>query len=583
MSDTQPLETLENGTWSSLGCCQEAFRAAMERCNEVHAVQRIWGRDGSLWKSDQTRIAEIEDRLGWLDLPSVMQLDIGRLKALAMECRAKGFQRVVLLGMGGSSMAPEVMFSVLPREGGYPSLAILDTTDPAQIARVAAEGDLARTLFIVASKSGSTAETLSLYTHFRQAVEAAAGANWPRHFLAITDPGSALAKLGAEAQFRNVYLNPPDIGGRYSALSLFGLVPAALVGVDLDDLLARATRMAKACKRANLLAANPGMALGIAMGAAAGMAPPARRDMLTLITSPRLSAFGAWTEQLIAESTGKEGVGILPIEGEPLSLASLEGADRFYVYLRLDGDDNAATDQRVAALAEAGHPVVALGMGDAGDLGAEFYRWEYATAVAGFLLGINPFDQPNVESAKVQARSALSQYEKTQALQEEPFALTEGILSLASTEDDLPTDSAAAYVKTFLGAAAAGDYVALMAYVDRNAAHESALRGLATTVSEALGIPVTVGFGPRFLHSTGQLHKGGRNNGLFVQLTQDDPEDMAIPGKTYTFSVLKRAQALGDRQALASAQRRTLRVHLGSDPQAGLAALEAVLASALSG
>jgi len=577
MADVQYLENLGRGTWSSLGCCQEAFAVALDRCTESRLVQRIWGRDGSLWKVDEVSIAAIEDRLGWLDLPSQMQLDIERLLAMGMELRSEGIERVILLGMGGSSLAPEVMSRVLPVAEGYPTLAILDTTDPAQIARVAAEGELAKTVFIVASKSGTTAETLSLYTHFRRAVEKEVGETWPRHFVAITDPDSLLAKMGDESAFRNVYLNPPDIGGRYSALSLFGLVPAAMIGVDLDDLLSRANEMADICKGSRLLADNHGVSLGMVMGAAANMEDPDRRDKLTLIASPRLRAFGAWAEQLIAESTGKDGVGIVPVEGEPLSLASLAGDDRCYVYMRLDGDDNAEADQRVAALVEQGHPVMAIGVGDARDLGAEFFRWEVATAVAGFLLGINPFDQPDVELAKVQARDALERYQGTQTLEEEPLVLTEGALCFGSTEADLSTETAAAYVGAFLGAAAPGDYVAVMAYIDRNDTHERALRVMATSMSEALGVPVTVGFGPRFLHSTGQLHKGGRNNGLFVQITQDDPEDIGIPDKPYTFSILKRAQALGDRQALAGAERRTLRVHLGADTEAGLAALGALL------
>ncbi|OGO06570.1 MAG: hypothetical protein A2Y73_02235 [Chloroflexi bacterium RBG_13_56_8] len=543
------------------------------------SAARIWGRDGAFWANDPRVIAEIEDRLGWLDLPTTMPIEVLRLRALADELRAVHMEHVVLLGMGGSSVAPEVMARVLGIAPGYADLAILDTTDPSQIRRVLGERSLSRTLFLVTSKSGTTAETLSLHTYCQWAMrEAVGGDGWPEHFIAITDPGTPLEDLARSEGFRALYLNPPDISGRFSALSLFGLVPAAMIGVDLDQLLRRAKEMAWACRPTAPLKVNHGLVLGAIMGELATH-PTQPRNKLTLLASPEVAPLGVWVEQLIAESTGKEGRGIVPVVGKPLRHVSHYGADRLFVYLRLEGSDNEGLDTLADGLISAGHPLVALRMTDVYDLGAEFFRWEFATAVAARCLEINPFDQPNVESAKERARDALARYEEERSLPEELPLLRDGSLSLYGPADG--SEGASGYLRRFLGQAGKNDYVALMAYVSRNPTNDLLLETIQQTLAERLGLAVTFGYGPRFLHSTGQLHKGGPNSGLYLQITQNEADDLAIPGRAYTFGVLKRAQALGDWQALQEAGRRVVRVNIGADVEAGLEELAQVITEAL--
>jgi glucose-6-phosphate isomerase len=561
-----------------LGPYQKLFESALEALEEAQATRRIWARDGTLWQQSPQAVAEIENRLGWLDLPFAMRDQVSWLQALTAGVLGDDITHVILLGMGGSSLAAEVMRLILGRTAGYPELTILDSTDPAQIRHAAEVAPLSRTLFIVASKSGLTAEVAGLFAYFKAALLAEVGESWKKHMLAVTDPGTKLATLAQDEGFRALFLNPPDIGGRYSALSFFGLLPAALVGVDLNRLLGRAADMAGACGVSAPAADNPGLVLGTAMGELARQPYPGR-DKLTILASPELAPFGAWAEQLVAESTGKEGLGILPVEGELLKEPGQYGSDRFFIYLRLDAADNIMNDAQVAALIELGHPLVVLRLRDVYDLGAELFRWEFATAVACQRLGVNPFDQPDVESAKVQARNGLAHYEETRTLAEEPPVLHRGALALygpASTASD-----ADEYLGTFLSQAKQGDYVALMAYIERNEAHRAILQQVRCALSEKLGAAVTVGFGPRFLHSTGQLHKGGRNAGLFLQLTQDEPDDLAIPGRPYTFGVLKRAQALGDLQALRAAGRRVLRVNLGVDAELGLCEFSTAIGRAM--
>jgi len=569
---------LDAHTQPRLGACEQAVRSSLHTLQDVGAARRIWGRDGSLWKQDAQAITEIEDRLGWLDLPAIMPLEVSRLKALAMEVQAAGIEQVVLLGMGGSSLAAEVIRGILGVAPGYPDLVVLDSTDPTEIRSVAQAGPLFRTLFIAASKSGTTVEMLSLLAHFRDALTGEVGAGrWARHFCAITDPGTPLEALARDERFRALYLNPPDLGGRFSALSFFGLVPAALIGVDLDELLHRAKAMTWLCRAMAPPADNPGLLLGAVMGELARQPQP--RDKLTLLTSPELSPFGDWAEQLVAESTGKEGLGILPVVGETPTDAADYGPDRLFVYLRLEGAENESNDALASALAEAGHPVVVLPLADRYDLGGEFFRWEFATAVAAQRLGINPFDQPNVESAKAQTRQALERYQQDRSLSEEPALLSEGSLSIHDAKAE--ADSVADHLRAFLAQARAQDYLALMAYVARSSANYELLESIRRAAGDALGLAVTIGFGPRFLHSTGQLHKGGADNGLFLQITQDEADDLPIPDQPYTFGVLKRAQALGDLQALRALGRRVLRVNIGSDVEAGLRALGAAIEAAL--
>jgi len=482
--------------------------------------------------------------------------------------RAEGFTDALLLGMGGSSLAPEVFRRTFGVRAGRLDLAVLASTDPDAVLARAEEHDAGKTLFIVSTKSGGTVETFSLFKFFYNRIvelvgERRAGAN----FIAITDPGSGLAETARRCNFREIFLSDPDIGGRYSALSYFGLVPAALIGADLARVLARAKKMAYDC--GNDLAAggrNRGAELGAILGELAG----AGRDKMTLVTSPSLAPFGDWVEQLIAESTGKAGRGILPVVGEPVAAPDVYGNDRFFVYLRLAGEG--AHDDAVCALETAGHPVVRLDMGDLYDLGGQFFLWEMATAVAGHRLGINPFDQPDVEAAKVQARRIVAAY-------------TAGGKLPAGEPAPLSGKTLAA----FLAPARPGDpltgkersYIALQAYVRPTTRTDAALRALRVRLRAVTGMATTAGYGPRFLHSTGQLHKGDAGCGLFVQFTADDARDAAIPdeagapGSSLTFGVLKTAQALGDKEALQAAGRRVIRFHLGEDPAGAIDALAA--------
>ncbi len=562
--------------WAHLGNYEASVEEALSQLEACRASHAIWGRYGELWSEDPVEAREIEQRLGWLDLPESMRLDIPRLEALALELQAVHIRRALLLGMGGSSLAPEVLRQILGVAPGYIDLTVLDSTDPEQIARVEAQDDLAATICIVSSKSGTTAESRALMEYFAGQLEAAVGEAWPRHFIAITDPDTPLATLAKEQGFRALYLNPPDVGGRYSALSLFGLVPAALNGIDGGRLLERARAMAYRCRSTVPDRENPATILGAIMATCAQQG----RDKLTLLTSPSLAPLGWWVEQLIAESTGKEGKGILPVEGEPPLALDAYGPDRLFVYARLQGDDNDATDDLAVRLAEAGHPLVALPLQDPHDLGAEFFRWEFATAVAGYLLGINPFDQPDVDAAKRFALQALERYEETGQLGEEEPTLRES--PLAYYGDPSEGEGLAVSLARFLGGARPGDYVALMAYVDRNEAHAAALQRIRQLIAEKLGLAVTVGFGPRFLHSTGQIHKGGPNTGLFLQLTCTSEFDLEIPGRGYSFGVLKASQAAGDRAALRDRGRRVVRVDLGGEAMEGLRALEGALQQALA-
>jgi glucose-6-phosphate isomerase len=590
--------------WYELGVTQPAMTAALEKLAKQDPVRRIWARDGKLWSTsgvmpNAAMVADIEHRLGWLDLPQEMRVHVVRLKALAEEVKAVDMTHVVLLGMGGSSLAPEVLSEILAaeeNEGGL-ALTVLDSTDPAQILHVQEQAPLAQTLFIVSSKSGTTSETMSLYAYFRHVMTQEVGAKrWARHFVAITDPKTPLAKLAEEQKFRAVYLNPPDVGGRYSALSLVGLVPAALMGLDLDRLLLSGKEMAQACKRRTRrtggddILGNPGIVLGAILGGLARNPAPGtsgqKRDKLILLSSPELRAFGAWVEQLIAESTGKFHTGLVPVVVEEMlddDNALFQGNDRQFVIMRLHEGDNEALDARVAKLVEMGQPVTVIPLADRYDLGAAFFLWEFATAVAGLVLEINPFDQPNVEAAKRQARQALQQYERNQSLPElEPILKDAGADGVTYNVfgPDLGGQDLQSYLRAFLQQIQPGAYIALMAYLQRNATHQAQLSELAHLLTEWLGVPATVGFGPRFLHSTGQLHKGGPQDGLFVQITHDDAQDVDIPDHAYSFGVLKRAQAIGDFQALQERKRPIIRLHMGPDVEAGLRRLIEIVSGA---
>ena len=536
----------------SLGGYLPDVETALADLQQGDVTGRIWRKDHRVWKPDR---AEITDRLGWLTVTDMMCEQIAALQAFSEEVRSAGFRHVVLLGMGGSSLGPEVLRQTFGSADGFPDLLVLDSTVPAWVEAVTEAIDAARTLFLVSSKSGSTIEPLSFYRYFRGLVEQTVAQNVAgRNFVAITDAGTSLERLAREQGFRRVFLNPPHLGGRYSVLSYFGLVPAALMGIDLEALLDKADCMREGCASFVPAHDNPGARLGAIMATLALRG----RDKLTLVASPSIASIGLWVEQLLAESTGKEGKGIVPVAGEPLVAPEHYGDDRVFVYLRLEDDDNAATDAFASGVESSGQPVVRLGLRDRYDLGAEFFRWEFATAVAGAILRIHPFDQPNVQQAK---------------------DLTERVLQEFQAAGHLPSVEADNSLDALLAKATAGDYLAIMPYVRQTPDVDRELQVLRRKVMECYRIATTLGYGPRFLHSTGQLHKGGPDTGLFLQITAGRERDVPIPGQPYGFAGLADAQALGDLQALQEKGRRIARVQLGTDEAVGLERLARTLAS----
>ncbi|MGD1034459.1 MAG: bifunctional transaldolase/phosoglucose isomerase [Candidatus Dormibacteria bacterium] len=518
-------------------------------------AERIWDRDPDLWKAgDAAHAAVIGNRLGWLDVPVAMRQRSSELTAFAAEVRDAGFTDAVLLGMGGSSLCPEVLRTSFGSAPGFPVLHVLDTTDPVAITGLEGRLELDHTLFLVASKSGTTLETSSHLAHFWEAVTAAGVADPGGSFVAITDPGTPLAELATERHFRRLFENPGDIGGRYSALSLFGLVPAAVMGIDVGTLLDRALAMRASCGASTAPSRNPGLELGSALS----LAHAAGHDKVTILTPPRLGAFSLWAEQLIAESTGKEGKGYIPIGEEPIGKPGVYGEDRLFVALCL-GSEPCHVDSQVDTLIAARLPVVVLELGDPYDLGAEFFRWEFATAVAAVSLQIDPFDEPNVKESKDNTQSVLSAYEQSGSLPEEAQAAgSQGV----SVYGGNPAGSAEDALIAHLAQVRPGDYVAIMAYVDPSDAHEEALDELRIAIRDRYRVATTVGFGPRFLHSTGQLHKGGPNTGVFIQVTTTEDVDAPIPGRPFTFAILEQAQAAGDLQSLRSHGRRVIRLRI---------------------
>ena len=535
---------------------------------------RLWRKDASLWKADAETQKSIRDALGWLHVAENMEANLDGLIRFTSEIKAAGFRHVLDMGMGGSSLAPlAFQHSFDVSENGL-RLIVLDTTDPDTIRKIEREVDLSKTLFIVASKSGTTAEPLAFGEYFYAKVKALKGDRAGENFVAITDPDTPLVKTAKERKFRRTFLNFADIGGRYSALSYFGLLPAALMGVDVGELLVRALRMTHACASCVPAHLNPGLSLGAALGELGRQG----RNKVTFIVPRSIATLGMWLEQLLAESTGKEGKGILPVSGEPLGDPSVYGDDRLFVYLRLKSQTEDSLERGVAALREAAHPVVTIELNDPLDFGQEFFRWEIATATAGSILGINPFDQPNVQESKDNTNRLLETVRTQGELPEEKPALVEAPLSLYAPK------AAGTIVETlrgFLAQARPGDYVAIMAYLTEDSAIEKALQAIRLRLRDRLRLATTLGYGPRFLHSTGQFHKGGPNTGLFLQLTSDDAGDLPVPGQPYTFGIFKRAEALGDLEALHKHQRRAIRIHLGADVGKGLAALEQAIKAAL--
>ncbi len=528
---------------ASLGSLQGYVDSSLAMFDKEKIPERIWNGETDIWTKDEAGRKEIAQRLGWLKIVEIMARETVKLKAFAEELREAGFKSAVLIGMGGSSLAPEVFVKTYGVADGFIDLKVADTTSPRSILEIERSLDLSRTLFIVSSKSGGTIEVMSLFKYFRQRMLETLGESYGSNFVAITDPGTSLGKLAAENGFRKTFLNPPDIGGRFSALSYFGLVPASLIGMNLDFFLTRSSQAVEASGSETLSLESPGTWLGVIMGEAARHG----RDKLSLILSPGISTFGCWLEQLIAESTGKEGKGVIPIDMEPMGTPDVYGDDRLFVYMRVDGDPT--FDRAVSDLEQAGHPVVTLRMHCNYDLGREIFRYEFATAVAGVILGINPFDQPNVQESKditgkiLSAYSADGKIPDTEKLDPDNGSFREEFIG-------------------FLGQAEANDYVAFNAFMHPSDSACKSLQEARSIVQKRFKIATTLGFGPRYLHSTGQIHKGGPNTGLFVVLTIDEKEDIQVPGQPYTFGILKQAQSIGDFLALKNKGRRVIRIHL---------------------
>jgi len=544
-------------------------------------VRRLWKGDASLWTgSDEA------NWLGWLDIVEQQIAHLGDLERLAGEAKTGGFSDILLLGMGGSSLCPEVLEKTFGRIAGFPQLHVLDSTDPAQIKALEGSVDLSKALCVVSSKSGTTLEPNIFKQYFLERMKQTIGADKAgSRFIAITDPGSKMQQVAEADRFRHIYYGLASIGGRYSALSNFGMVPAALKGLDLSRFLDRTHRMIEACGASVSVEENPGVMLGIILGAAA----KGGRDKVTIVTSPGISDLGAWLEQLLAESTGKQGHGIIPVDREELGSPDLYGNDRVFAYLRLESAPDVQQDASISALERAGHPVVRISVADIYDLGQEFFRWEIATAVAGSIIGINAFNQPDVEASKIATRALTSEYEKTGSLPAEKPIFEEGRIKLFTDAKNAEAlgksagsdKSLKGYLRAHLSRIGQGDYFALLGYIEMNGLHEKALQEMRHAVRNKKHAATCLGFGPRFLHSTGQAYKGGPNSGVFLQVTCDDAADLPVPGQKYTFGIVKAAQARGDFQVLVERGRRALRVHLGGDLPSGLSTLQEAFRQAL--
>jgi transaldolase / glucose-6-phosphate isomerase len=558
---------------------EKAVEKNTEEWRSSAKIRKLWQRDKSVWTGDD------EDKwLGWLTSPAAA--DIADYEDFASRVKGQKFTDAVVLGMGGSSLGPEVLAETFPKKSGFPKLHVLDSTDPAQVRAMEQAVDIGKTLFIVSSKSGGTTEPNAMKDYFLDRVTQTIGAEQAGHrFIAVTDPGSSLEKVATRQGFARIFHGEPSIGGRYSVLSPFGLVPAAVAGIDVRALIEHALAMVRSCGPDVPPHENPGVQLGLAMGVA-GLEG---RDKVTIFSSKRIADFGAWAEQLIAESTGKEGKGLVPIDGEPLGEASVYGNDRFFIDIRTEVDDDKAHDDKLAALEQAGHPVARIVMKSIDHIGQEFFRFEMATAVAGAVLGINPFNQPDVEAAKIKTRELTTAFEKSGALPpEEP--------AMSSDEADLYTDESNAsalrkagadgdlgsWLKAHLSRIDADDYVALLAYIERDADHITVLQDMRLKLRDHRHVATCAEFGPRFLHSTGQAYKGGPGSGVFLQITADDAKDLPVPGQKASFGVIKAAQARGDFDVLTERGRRALRVHLKGDLKSGLAMLDAAITEALS-
>jgi transaldolase / glucose-6-phosphate isomerase len=556
----------------------KAVEKSSEEWRAAAKIRRLWHKDKSVWTNDD------ENKwLGWLTSPETA--DIADYEDFAERVKGQKFSDAVVLGMGGSSLGPEVLAETFPKKTGFPKLHVLDSTDPAQVRAMEKAVDINKTLFIVSSKSGGTTEPNAMKDYFYDRVSKAIGADKAGHrFIAVTDPGSSLEKVATKQGFARIFHGEPTIGGRYSVLSPFGLVPAAAAGISVRSLIDHTLSMVRSCGADVPPHENPGVQLGLAMG----LAGLEGRDKVTILSSERIGDFGAWAEQLIAESTGKEGKGLIPIDGEPLGEPSSYGHDRFFIDIRTEGEDDAAHDDKLTALEKAGHPVVRIVMKSIDHIGQEFFRFEMATAVAGSILGINPFNQPDVESAKIKTRELTGAFEKSGALPPEEPAMSTADVDLYTDETNVAElrklgadGSLNSWIKAHLDRAGTDDYVALLAYIQRDAAHIEALQEMRLKVRDTRHVATCAEFGPRFLHSTGQAYKGGPDSGVFLQITADDAKDLPVPGQKASFGVIKAAQARGDFDVLTERGRRALRVHLKGDLASGLKMLDDAITEAL--
>lgn len=554
-----------------------AVDASLDDWRKNNKVARLWQKDASLWSN-----TDESNWLGWLTITDEQLANLDTLKRFSAEVKSAKFKHVLLLGMGGSSLCPEVLRMTFGKVAGFPELHVLDSTDPAQIKAIEQKLDLKKTLCIVSSKSGSTLEPNIFKQYFFERVKKAVGEELlGGRFIAVTDPGSKMQQVAETDKFWKVFAGVPSIGGRYSALSNFGMVPAAAMGLDVAKFLKSTHEMVKACGANSAADANPGVILGTILGVAANHG----RDKITIITSPGIFDLGAWLEQLIAESTGKIGKGIIPVDREKPAKPETYGSDRVFAYLQLANKTNKAQDAAVAALEKAGHPVIRITLPNVYTLGQEFFRWEIATAVAGSIIGINAFNQPDVEASKIETKKLTGEYESTGSLPaESPFFTSKDARLFADEKNTAALSGGKTLgdvLKSHLSRIGAGDYFAVLGYIPMNAENEKALQAIRHSVRDLKRVATCLGFGPRFLHSTGQAYKGGPNSGVFLQITCDDASDLAVPGQKYTFGVVKAAQARGDFAVLADRGRRALRVHLGKNLKSGLNALAKAVTQAL--
>ena len=550
-----------------VGPISDAVTGAIRDAQEQQVVKRIWRKDAALWKDDAKAQENIRSSLGWLTVADEMLGAADELTEYGDIIRQRGFKHVMVCGMGGSSLCPEVLRRSFGQQPGFPELLVLDSTDPDFIEGFAQVIDVDKTLFIVASKSGGTIEPNAFYKFWYDYLSQL-NMTPGQSFIAITDPGSPLLPIASQLSFQRVFLNQADIGGRFSALSYFGMVPAALAGLDIKKLLSRAKNAEQSCSPVLPAEANPGLQLGTVMSEAAA----AGRDKLTLVIDDQISSLGLWIEQLVAESTGKEGKGILPVAGEALGDPSVYSSDRLFVSISLS-DANQETNRKLDALSAAGHPVVRRSLADVYDLASEFFIWEFATAVAGWRLAINPFDQPDVQLAKQATSDVLLVFKQQKQLPKLKEVAKDDLLTLFVDDDALTNNSVQTLLASHLAQVKPGNYIAVLAYVEETPETQELLKQIQNKLRDKTHCAVTTGYGPRYLHSTGQLHKGGPNTGVFIEITGNDKADLSIPGEDYGFRVLKQAQALGDFRALAGKDRRVLGIDIGDNGYKALARL----------